>query len=59
MDKFDNKEIPEASVAAIISSLDGFSLKISLSASWLFVSSGSRLEKKGNIFRFDIEDLQM
>lgn len=38
---------PEASVAEMMSSLDGFSLKISRSASWLLVSSGSRLKKEG------------
>lgn len=37
-------DIPAASVAEIISSLDGFSLKISRSVSGVGVSSGSRLE---------------
>lgn len=35
---------PSACVAAITSSFDGFSLKISLSESALFVSSGSLFE---------------
>lgn len=50
-----NKNItPVASVAAIMSSLDGFSLNTSLSLSWLLVSSGAFLkiffkkEKKKN-----------
>lgn len=35
---------PSACVAAMTSSFEGFSLKMSLSESALFVSSGSRLE---------------
>ena len=41
---------PVASVAAIMSSLEGFSLKTSLSLSWLLVSSGAFLKKNKKFY---------